>query len=102
MQTQDEAWYLVKARRWNAAHRCVVKNVAPDAVADDLLLDVIGGGDQLNVAFGGRGSPVDGPVAVAAAAVEQRQTVPLVLRLPAHAAHRDEDGGQQSHRRQRR
>ena len=33
--TQDEAWYLVKARRWNAAHRCVVKNVAPDAVADD-------------------------------------------------------------------
>ena len=35
MQTQDEAWYLVKARRWNAAHRCVVKNVAPDAVADD-------------------------------------------------------------------
>ena len=25
----------MKSRRWNAAHRCVVKNVAPDAIADD-------------------------------------------------------------------
>ena len=68
----------------------------------DLLrdpLDDVGGGNQLNVALG-RGS-LDGPVAVAATtAVEQRQViVPLVLRLPSHAAHRDEDGGQQPQRR---
>ena len=67
----------------------------------DLLrdpLDDVGGGNQLNVALG-RGS-LDGPVAVTAtAAVKQRQVVPLVLRLPSHAAHRDEDGGQQPQRR---
>ena len=67
-------------------------------VLRDPLDDVVGGGDQLNVDFG-PGS-LDGPVSVAAAAVEQRQIiVPLVLRLPSHAAHRDEDGGQQPQRR---
>ena len=25
----------MKARKWNLAHRCVVKSVAPDAIADD-------------------------------------------------------------------
>jgi nuclear pore complex protein Nup98-Nup96 len=32
---KDEAWYLIKAAKFNRAHRVVVKKIAPDAVVDD-------------------------------------------------------------------
>ena len=31
----DQAWFLIRASEWNAAHEVVVKEIAPDAIIAD-------------------------------------------------------------------